>query len=76
YKTGIEINYINGGFTMNAKQILLLNQLNKVLLDLEEECIKDEEFNIIISEMNGFNYALEDFSSLIRNCIETRGKLT
>ncbi|HFJ9376551.1 MULTISPECIES: hypothetical protein [Bacillus cereus group] len=60
---------------MTAKQILLLNQLNEVLLDLEEECIKDEEFNIIISEMNGFNYSLEEFSSLIRSCIETRGRL-
>ncbi|WP_242306272.1 hypothetical protein [Bacillus cereus group sp. BfR-BA-01317] len=60
---------------MTAKQILLLNQLNEVLLDLEAECIKDEEFHTIITQMNGFNYSLDAFSSLVRKCIETRGKV-
>ncbi|WP_260857457.1 hypothetical protein [Bacillus thuringiensis] len=60
---------------MKAKQILLLNQLNKVLLDLEEECMKDEEFRTLLSGMNGFNYSLEEFASLVRGCIESRRNL-
>ncbi|MCU5281590.1 MULTISPECIES: hypothetical protein [unclassified Bacillus cereus group] len=59
---------------MKAKQILLLNQLNKVLLDLNEECMKDAEFRTLLSEMNGFNYSLDAFASLVRECIKLREK--
>ncbi|MDF9599216.1 hypothetical protein P7D15_02135 [Bacillus cereus] len=61
---------------MKTKQILLLNQLNKVLLDLDEECMKDAEFRKLLSEMNGFNYSLDAFASLVRECIKLRGKIT
>lgn len=55
---------------MTDRQITLLKNLAKNLTDLSEECVNDEDFNIMIADLGIFNMSIDEASNEIFDITE------
>lgn len=55
---------------MTDKQITLLKNLASTLTDLSEECINDDLFNAMISDLGIFNMSIDEASNEIFDITE------